>query len=294
MSAANFGLGDEFALLSVGRLDPRERHKGHDRVVAALSELSAQDGGPVVFLIAGDGALLGYDDVRRFADHDVSLQPLNVRMDSFGCRAPADQRAHMPAQAGSVEALGGGASLSGLTARPTTCWRSIRWSSVTARRRSSLTPGGSTLSLIALGAANRGLGVVAGLLRGDRHGRRSLASAGARRSDPPRRWTSTRSGRREGRSPSPRCPRGVGVPDALFRRRGEGGVDDALEGLDALRRETNPENGAGGSPQGYDSQGFWPLLRPPWRQMRASRVNFRRLTCAPRWQPSPWPPYVAW
>lgn len=52
---ANFGLGDEFALLIVGRMDQRERYKGHDRVIAALPRLKHPEGRRVVFLIAGDG-----------------------------------------------------------------------------------------------------------------------------------------------------------------------------------------------------------------------------------------------
>lgn len=50
-----FGLGEEFALLIVGRIDQRERYKGHDRVIAALPRLLHPEGRRVVFLIAGDG-----------------------------------------------------------------------------------------------------------------------------------------------------------------------------------------------------------------------------------------------
>ncbi len=52
---AKFGLGEEFALLIVGRIDQRERYKGHDRVIAALPGLRHPEGRRVVFLIAGDG-----------------------------------------------------------------------------------------------------------------------------------------------------------------------------------------------------------------------------------------------
>jgi phosphatidylinositol alpha-1,6-mannosyltransferase len=41
-------------LLTVARLDARERYKGHDRVIAALSDL-AGNGHDVVYLIAGSG-----------------------------------------------------------------------------------------------------------------------------------------------------------------------------------------------------------------------------------------------
>lgn len=47
-----FGLGGERVLLSVGRLDARERYKGHDRVIAALPALADMD---VLYLIAGEG-----------------------------------------------------------------------------------------------------------------------------------------------------------------------------------------------------------------------------------------------
>jgi phosphatidylinositol alpha-1,6-mannosyltransferase len=50
-----FGLGDEFVLLTVGRLDARERYKGHDRVIAALPLLHHREGRQIVYHIAGDG-----------------------------------------------------------------------------------------------------------------------------------------------------------------------------------------------------------------------------------------------
>ncbi len=52
---SKFGLGDAFALLSVGRLSAAERYKGHDRVLNALPEVSGPDGREIVYLIAGDG-----------------------------------------------------------------------------------------------------------------------------------------------------------------------------------------------------------------------------------------------
>lgn len=52
---SKFGLKDEFVLLIVGRLDARERYKGHDRVIAALPRLVHPEGRPILFLIAGDG-----------------------------------------------------------------------------------------------------------------------------------------------------------------------------------------------------------------------------------------------
>lgn len=52
---AHFGLGDQTVLLSVSRLDPRERYKGHDRVIEALPSLVAA-GRDLVYVIAGEGA----------------------------------------------------------------------------------------------------------------------------------------------------------------------------------------------------------------------------------------------
>ena len=48
------GLENRRVLLTVGRLDSRERYKGHDRIIALLPELVAA-GHDVVYLIAGDG-----------------------------------------------------------------------------------------------------------------------------------------------------------------------------------------------------------------------------------------------
>jgi phosphatidylinositol alpha-1,6-mannosyltransferase len=47
-------LNDERVLLTVGRMDARERYKGHDRVLEALPTLLAQ-GHRVVYLIVGEG-----------------------------------------------------------------------------------------------------------------------------------------------------------------------------------------------------------------------------------------------
>lgn len=52
---ARFGLGDlGRVLLTVGRLDAREAYKGHDRVIAALPALLAQEPG-LSYVVAGDG-----------------------------------------------------------------------------------------------------------------------------------------------------------------------------------------------------------------------------------------------
>ena len=60
---AKHGLDEEFVLLIVGRMDGRERYKGHDRVIEALPKLTSRDGRRVVFLVAGDG-----NDRRRLED----------------------------------------------------------------------------------------------------------------------------------------------------------------------------------------------------------------------------------
>jgi phosphatidylinositol alpha-1,6-mannosyltransferase len=52
---ARFGFGPEKVILSVGRLDPRERYKGQDRVIAALPEIIAH-GTDVLYVVAGEGA----------------------------------------------------------------------------------------------------------------------------------------------------------------------------------------------------------------------------------------------
>jgi phosphatidylinositol alpha-1,6-mannosyltransferase len=51
---ARFALGEEVVILTVGRLDPQERYKGHDRVIALLPALRAK-GRKIVYLVAGAG-----------------------------------------------------------------------------------------------------------------------------------------------------------------------------------------------------------------------------------------------
>jgi phosphatidylinositol alpha-1,6-mannosyltransferase len=51
---AAWGLQDKRVLLTVGRMDSRERYKGHDRVIAAMSELVTA-GHDVVYLVVGEG-----------------------------------------------------------------------------------------------------------------------------------------------------------------------------------------------------------------------------------------------
>ncbi len=92
---AKFGLQDEFALLIVGRLDARERYKGHDRVIAALPSLTHPEGRPVIFLVAGDGddrgrlkaaaAAVGVADHVRFLGRisDTDLADLYRAADLF-------------------------------------------------------------------------------------------------------------------------------------------------------------------------------------------------------------------
>ncbi len=59
---AVLGLDGKRVLLTVGRIDSRERYKGHDRVIAALPDLVAQ-GNDVVYLVIGEG-----DDRARLDD----------------------------------------------------------------------------------------------------------------------------------------------------------------------------------------------------------------------------------
>jgi phosphatidyl-myo-inositol dimannoside synthase len=63
-----FGIGDEFVLLTVGRLSSQEQYKGHDRVLRALPSLKPSDGRSLRYLIAGDG-----DDLPRLRQmaHDL-------------------------------------------------------------------------------------------------------------------------------------------------------------------------------------------------------------------------------
>lgn len=52
---ASFGFASKTTLLSVGRLAPEERYKGHDRVIHSLATLG-QSGHDVQYVIAGEGA----------------------------------------------------------------------------------------------------------------------------------------------------------------------------------------------------------------------------------------------
>ena len=51
---AAWGLQDKRVLLTVGRMDPRERYKGHEQVIAAIPQLVAA-GHDVVYLVVGEG-----------------------------------------------------------------------------------------------------------------------------------------------------------------------------------------------------------------------------------------------
>jgi phosphatidylinositol alpha-1,6-mannosyltransferase len=91
---ARWSLGEAKVLLSVGRLDRRERYKGQDRVIAALTRLKDQGLTPI-YLIAGDGddqprleALArsaGVADQVRFLGHvaDADLPDLYRAADLF-------------------------------------------------------------------------------------------------------------------------------------------------------------------------------------------------------------------
>lgn len=74
-----FGMDDSFVLLTVGRLDSRERYKGHDRVIEALPRLNAAASRNVVYYICGTGndkprlkqlaQAMGVSDRVQFLDH---------------------------------------------------------------------------------------------------------------------------------------------------------------------------------------------------------------------------------
>src|SRR5262249_19821818 len=49
-----WGRNGKPVLLTVGRLEPKERYKGHDRVIAAIPELVAR-GHDIIYAIAGEG-----------------------------------------------------------------------------------------------------------------------------------------------------------------------------------------------------------------------------------------------
>ena len=51
---AMLGLKGKHVLLTVGRMDSRERYKGHDRVIAAISDLAAK-GHDICYLVVGEG-----------------------------------------------------------------------------------------------------------------------------------------------------------------------------------------------------------------------------------------------
>jgi phosphatidylinositol alpha-1,6-mannosyltransferase len=59
---AAFGLAGNRVLLTVGRLDARERYKGHDRVIAAIPELVA-GGNDIAYVVIGEG-----DDHSRLSE----------------------------------------------------------------------------------------------------------------------------------------------------------------------------------------------------------------------------------
>lgn len=62
---ARWGLEDKRVLLTVGRMDSREKYKGHDRVIGLLPRLIAE-GYDVAYVIVGDG-----DDVARLKSSAV-------------------------------------------------------------------------------------------------------------------------------------------------------------------------------------------------------------------------------
>ena len=67
---ARFGVGDDFVLLSVGRLDVEERYKGHDRIIPLLRGLPVGDR-PLRYIVAGKGPDRARLE-RLAAEHKVS------------------------------------------------------------------------------------------------------------------------------------------------------------------------------------------------------------------------------
>jgi phosphatidylinositol alpha-1,6-mannosyltransferase len=64
---AELGLEGKQVLLTVGRIDARERYKGHDRVIAAIPELVAQGHDPVYIVIGEGDDRLRLEDLARDA-----------------------------------------------------------------------------------------------------------------------------------------------------------------------------------------------------------------------------------
>jgi phosphatidylinositol alpha-1,6-mannosyltransferase len=64
---ANLGLKGKRVLLTVGRMDARDRYKGHDRVIAALPGLLSQ-GHEIVYVVIGEG-----DDRQRLEAYAIEM-----------------------------------------------------------------------------------------------------------------------------------------------------------------------------------------------------------------------------
>lgn len=79
-----FGFRDEFVLLTVGRLDARERYKGHDRVIEAIKHIRTSGTKPLIYLIAGDG-----DDKERL-ERMARDQSVSDHVRFLGRVAPSD------------------------------------------------------------------------------------------------------------------------------------------------------------------------------------------------------------
>lgn len=77
----DWGLQGRRVLLTVGRMDARERYKGHERVIAALPQLLAL-GHDVVYVVAGEG-----DDVERLRAV-AAEQRLTDRVRFIGALSP--------------------------------------------------------------------------------------------------------------------------------------------------------------------------------------------------------------
>ncbi|MBV8525859.1 MAG: glycosyltransferase family 4 protein [Acetobacteraceae bacterium] len=80
---ATLGIGDKKVLLTVARMDSRERGKGHDRVIEAIPQLVAV-GYEVVYLIVGEG------DDRAHLEGLAHNQGVGDRVRFLGAISPRD------------------------------------------------------------------------------------------------------------------------------------------------------------------------------------------------------------
>lgn len=81
---AKFGLGDEFVILTTGRMDAQERYKGHDQIIAALPRVAEASDRTIRYVIAGDG------DDRPRLEQMARVAGIEDRVRFLGRVPPAD------------------------------------------------------------------------------------------------------------------------------------------------------------------------------------------------------------